>query len=107
VWNCFLQCGGDDDNAFLCSYAHVKILIEERLNQFVIFSGNVQRDTFILVRVLAVKIRFFAILNCNLTMLNSPLKVRLIACEASLIVPSDCVVDRFCCVTRKTKQVGC
>ncbi|MCJ7560823.1 hypothetical protein MUO79_09465, partial [Candidatus Bathyarchaeota archaeon] len=41
---------------FLCSYAHAKILIEERLNQSVISSGNVQRDTFILVHALAVQI---------------------------------------------------
>ena len=52
--NWFLRCKSDDDNVFLCSYAHIKILIEERLNQFVIFSGNVQRDTFILVSALAV-----------------------------------------------------
>jgi len=56
VLNCFLRCESDDDNAFLRSYAHVKILFEERLNQFVIFSGNVQRDTFILVHALAVQV---------------------------------------------------
>ena len=56
--NCFLLCESDDDNVFLCSYAYVKILIEERLNQFVIFSGNVQRDTFILVQAFAVQVPF-------------------------------------------------
>ena len=54
--NCFLRCESDDDTAFLCSYAHVKILIEERLNQFVIFSGNVQRNAFILIYALAVQV---------------------------------------------------
>jgi len=56
VLNCFLRCESDDDNAFLCSCAYVKILVEERLNQFVIFSGNVQRHTFILVSALAVQV---------------------------------------------------
>jgi len=51
-----LRCESDDDTAFLCSYAHAKILVEERLNQSVISSGNVQRDTFILVHALAVQI---------------------------------------------------
>ena len=54
--NCFLRCESDDDAAFLCSDAHVKILAEERLNQFVMFSGNVQRDAFILVHALAVQV---------------------------------------------------
>jgi hypothetical protein len=51
-----LRCESNDDHAFLCSYAHAKILFEERLNQFVISSGNVQRDTFILVHALAVQV---------------------------------------------------
>ena len=51
-----LRCESDDDTAFLCSYAHAKILVEERLNQSVISSGNVQRDTFILVHALAVQV---------------------------------------------------
>jgi hypothetical protein len=54
--NWFLRCESDDDNVFLCSYAYVKILVEERLNQFVIFSGNVQRDAFVLVHALAVQV---------------------------------------------------
>ena len=54
MFNCFLRCESDDDNVFLCSYAYVKILIEERLNQFMVLSGNVQRDTFILVHAFAV-----------------------------------------------------
>jgi len=53
-----LPCESDDDTVFLCSYAHVEILFEERLNQFVMFSGNVQRDTFILVHALAVQVPF-------------------------------------------------
>jgi len=56
VLNCFLRCESDDDNVFLCSYGHVKILFEERLNQFVVFSGNVQGDTFILVYAFAVQV---------------------------------------------------
>jgi len=51
-----LRCESNDDHAFLCSYAHAKILFEERLNQFVISSGNVQRDTFILVYAFAVQV---------------------------------------------------